>query len=124
MEFTSDDSSKGLNFQYIYEVSGYNRDFTLSLLNVIDKGLNEYPKKLQSFLEAKDFLQLRETAHKFKSSIAYLYFDEFDAVLDAIECSEENRLKEEEIASFVKKAIELSSYTKKSIAEEIKKPSH
>jgi hypothetical protein len=45
-------------------------------------------------------------------------------VLDAIECSEENQLKEEEIASFVKKAIELSSYTKKSIAEEIKKPSH
>ncbi|GAB4332361.1 MAG: hypothetical protein OHK0038_07990 [Flammeovirgaceae bacterium] len=122
MEFN--DSSKGLNFRYIYEVSGYNRDFTLNLLKVINKGLNEYPKKMQIFLESKDFLQLRETAHKFKSSIAYLYFDEFDRILDAIECSEENHLKEEEISKLVKKAIEYSSYTKKSIDEELTNPSY
>lgn len=109
---------KGIDFDYVYEVCGHNKPFAHNLMRVIHKGLQEYPKKLLLHWENKDENQLKETAHKFKSSIAYLYFDEFDNVLDAIENGSASLA---ELEALVKKVIELSEYAQKAIEEELAK---
>ncbi|MCS6833887.1 MAG: hypothetical protein NZ521_09960 [Flammeovirgaceae bacterium] len=115
------ESFQGIDFDYVYEVCGQNKPFAHNLLRVIYKGLSEYPKKILTYWENKDEFQLKEMAHKFKSSIAYLYFDEFDNTLDAIENNSEPLAALEPL---IKKVIDLSDYAKKAIEEELAKEEH
>lgn len=112
-------SGNTVDYHHIYEVCGNDEGFVLSLLTVITKGLAEYPKKMELARQENKMEEVREVAHKYKSSVAYLYHQELDQTLDDIETSEEKGLAPKKIAELIDHALDLSVLIKQDVDQKI-----
>ncbi|WP_345372289.1 Hpt domain-containing protein [Algivirga pacifica] len=74
-----------LDFTGLYEITAGNTDFMLSLLQVISTGLDQYPQKLKQALDSQAIEDFASIAHKYKSSTAYLHFEDLQGLLSELE---------------------------------------
>lgn len=89
MNYIDNSQLRPLDFQNLYDVTDGNQEFMADLLQVISKSLYSYPNDMQMALEASETAKLKSLSHKFKSSTAYLGFEELQSLLTDIELTEE-----------------------------------
>lgn len=86
-----------MNLNYLYQVADNNEEFIAELLSVLRKNLVEFPVAMQQAFDTLQWSDLRNTAHKFKSCVAYAGIQDFNQALIHLELSEENGLTPEQI---------------------------
>jgi HPt (histidine-containing phosphotransfer) domain-containing protein len=74
-----------LDLSHLFDIADGDEMVVQKLLGILQKNLREYPLKMRNELEKGDWLALRETAHKFKSSTAYAGVPTFNQTLKEIE---------------------------------------
>jgi HPt (histidine-containing phosphotransfer) domain-containing protein len=79
-----------MNLDYLYQIADDNEEFVVELLVVLRKNLIELPIAMQQAFDAQQWQELRNTAHKFKSCVAYIGIQDFNRALISLELSEEN----------------------------------
>ena len=89
--------TKTLDFSYISDIAGENKEAFFNLLKIVSKNLNEYPSQIEQAFDARDWEEFRKLSHKFKSCTAYLNFPEFNNILIELEYAKEQNLPEAEI---------------------------
>ena len=92
-----------IDLTYIYDIADGNHRFVLTLLDILEKNLLEYPVKMSRELSEGNMIALRESAHKFKSCTAYTGVNEFNHTLEAIELGVDNQAELAEIRALVNK---------------------
>ncbi len=113
-------SGTTVDYSHIFEVCGNDAGFVFNLLSVITKGLAEYPRRLEMARQDQKWDEIREIAHKFKSSIAYLYHQEMDELLDDIEMSAEKGTSPQDIYKLIDRALVLVELIKSDVDQKIK----
>jgi HPt (histidine-containing phosphotransfer) domain-containing protein len=88
---------KDISFAHIEQIANGKTAFIKSVLAVIQKNLAEYPMFLFSDFTIKDYDKLKQTAHKFKSSTAYLGYKPLDTALNELENYKELSLTDADI---------------------------
>jgi HPt (histidine-containing phosphotransfer) domain-containing protein len=85
-----------ISFERLIEITDGEPLLMKKLLSILLKNLQEFPLEIEkAFLAGKD-KEMRELAHKFKSSVAYLELNNFDRNLIGVESSLEDGLSNEQ----------------------------
>jgi HPt (histidine-containing phosphotransfer) domain-containing protein len=103
-----------MNLDYLYQIADNNEEFVAELLAVLRKNLIEFPIAMQQAFDRQQWDDLRNTAHKFKSCIAYAGIQEFNQALILLELSEDQALTPLQIKENLQKVCH---YSKQMLAE-------
>ncbi|MBT33006.1 MAG: hypothetical protein CMO01_25390 [Thalassobius sp.] len=85
MNNLTQNSVKPVNFSKIWENSGGRKKFLVDLLRSIVDGLKNYPVLIDDAVNKKQYEELKNTAHKCKSCINYLFHEELNNLLESLE---------------------------------------
>ena len=108
-----------IDFSQLYDLTGGKKLFLIKLLKKIADNLNDYPIEIKSSYIASDYYNLRELAHKFKSSVIYLKHRKMNHTLNNIELSEKNKVTTQEVGKYVNEIITYSKEIIPSIQQKI-----
>jgi HPt (histidine-containing phosphotransfer) domain-containing protein len=108
--------AKTLNFSYIQDIAGGEKEPFMNLLRIIAKNLHEYPPQIEETFQKQDWEEFRKLSHKFKSCTAYLNFPELNDILTALEYAKENGISEVEMESQIVQMKEYSIFTQEQVA--------
>ncbi len=73
------------DFGLLYDMTDGDAEMVASLLEVIQRNLEEAPEKFTQLAQENDWRAVGKFAHKLKSSIAYLGYDAFADLLSQLE---------------------------------------
>ncbi len=111
--------SEQVSFDRLIEITDGEPILMKKLLGILLKNLTDFPQEIhKAFIENRD-KEMRELAHKFKSSVAYLELHEFDADLLTLETSVESGLSRDEQVAIISAITMRSSEVIQSIAHKI-----
>ncbi|UZR93551.1 hypothetical protein [Chondrinema litorale] len=85
MNNITQNSVKPVNFGKIWENSGGRKKFLIDILSSIVDGLRDYPVLINDAVNKKQYDELKNTSHKCKSCINYLFHDELNNLLESLE---------------------------------------
>lgn len=108
-----------VDFSYIKDIAGGQKATYDLLLQIIVKNLDEYPGKLRVLWEAEEWQQLKEQAHKYKSSVAYLQIKRMGELLDQLEYSERYQIANSQLPAIIDEVETISQETKRQILQEL-----
>jgi signal transduction histidine kinase/DNA-binding response OmpR family regulator len=93
----------------LYEEYGDDSELVIQIINLILRESQDNLDQMSSFVERKDWLNLKNLAHRLKNSYGIVGALELKETLRLIEglCSNENKVDEARIRKYVKKAFEM-----------------
>ena len=100
-----------IDFSHIADLASGEPAVLKSLLQMIAKQLVSYPSLIADALQADDYQQVSEQAHKFKSSVVYLHSDAFTLVLEQLESTWKNPVSKSEMGILVEQMISTARNT-------------
>ena len=108
-----------LDFSYINDIAGGEKEPFFNLLRIVSKNLNEYPPQIELAFQEQEWEDLRKLSHKFKSCTAYLSFPELNDILVELEYAKENDMADEDIASRISKMKDYSLITQEQVTNKL-----
>lgn len=113
-------TSPDFDFGLLYEMTDGDEDVLRKLLHIIKASLEDFPLQIEKLFYENKQNAMCEKAHKFKSSVAYLGFDDFSETLSALELSETEKTAPKDIEVLLKKMHHYAQLTLREVKKELK----